>query len=1840
MTANNINLNIVARADTAQARSAIRSLSNEVRQANRTNANALNVLAGSGLNTLPIARVSSEMDNLTNKINKGKLAWSDFRRVMQTQSQIIRRQAALTSASLVKTGDSMRGIERGVLTMDNFSRAQVRAIDRVRLFGSSMRGLSTHVIDFGKNMQWAGRQITVGFTVPFVIAGGLAARQFMKLEDQVIRFEKVFNEGLGTSIEEGSRRAKDLAIELTDGMGRAADETMEVAASFAQMGKSITQVEQLTRETMRLSTLGEVPVDQATDLLRGIQAVFGVTNEELSGTVDLLNAIENNTALTMASMADSIPQLLPIFDQFNLSLGQGVGIIAGMNETLGNANEAANAFKAIAQRMFDPTQEAIDKFAELGINLQAIVSDNEDDLLGFFKDLGIVMEQEQLTAEQFARSFGNLLGVRQAGRGLTAIKSVSEALRGVENDASRAFGRITTETDNAADAQSELNRQLNSLPGRFRRMVETIKVDVAEIGEVFMEVGLPVLEFVSGLIKDFSGLDKRTKKIIVTISALVAAFGGIIMFGGIFTNLFGNFMKMFANLLPGMKLVTAETRAAALAMDTEELSARELLNTMLGLDIALDNAAASQNSFAAATRNASSAMSAQQTATGTTGTARFVPMGNQNVLRGPGGKFAGKPTFGPAKPPAHELVRSPSRPKTDVRGTRGMGAGALMTAGMMGSMFAGNNAMAQSLSMAAMLVGSLSMLAPLVGKFGGALTKIPSLISRISFANMAKMISPTGLVIAGIAAVGIGIQRWISHVDTAANRLKDMGEVADGVADSLGLRERAAGAVEIVDEEGVKTDISKAVTTALDAVSGISRERFGSRLDEEFRDIAKKRAQSIVFDVIARGGDIEAVREIVSALERETSMSLEIDVTNIETALSSISDHIKANFSDLINRLNEGKLNAGTAGRLFQMRDFSQLGTMELGLAGMDIANIFATGSADFIREQIAHIREELKGSEKTEAENVLVDQTLINLGEGFENFVDQVSTFDQLLAITANRLGPEMAIAMAEFDTEMLHMREGLKEAEGAYNEHRAALEATAEGLRQSTTATFGSFSADVANELVLMAKEGVISRDKLSKLAAMMDRIAEGVRPTNAQLDLMKELLPTLNERLGTNVMNTESFIDAMGELGDSGLSAASKLLLAAQRIFSLRFNIRTGEQRAAADRASAMTPAERSMRDQMKASREDIERRAAEKPGGGLDEEDDGDAEAAAKSAASAMRQHLSSAFSDLLSDIIDSINKQRESRISALDDELELLQEVKEAEDDRDAQLLKRYRDELDRMQRLRGELQDTIDFDAAVARGELDAAAALSQEMMFSSQEDGLAELEDILDKRSKLRDDEFDSEKDRIDDEKEAIEDFYKARMDLINEDFELLKRTTPKTVAEWQARSSQIEGILDKHGIKVTDNISKMAVDGYNKGMDNYRVAAAEDKRWEDIGDSMAKGAAKAAGKAGKAVNDEMTEQTGNILNGITDAMIEWIRVLFGDDVTDDIIKNKASGLTSSGGLGERVSGGGTAAGRLFHTGGKVPGHGDVAATLLGGEYVLRPEAVRAYGTDFLDQMNANKFHDGGFVFGEGAEAPAGGLFGGIFKAINNIMTGFTSGVSGMFSDAGGMLGQFAGSFAGGGAGNASIDYTGGSGKLSIRDIFKLALGQGLTRGEARIATAVALGESGGNPRAFNPNGRDLSYGLWQINMLGAMGPARRKALGLSSNEQLWDPHHNARAMNMISSGGDNWQPWTVYTKNIYKKYLDDVDRGIVGLAKGGRLRENNVLANLHKGEAVLRAPIASSLEAGIRNLEQGGGGIHLTLEIGEFHGTEDNIDLLARKVEKVLDKKQAALGRKKVFG
>ena len=174
------------------------------------------------------------------------------------------------------------------------------------------------------------------------------------------------------------------------------------------------------------------------------------------------------------------------------------------------------------------------------------------------------------------------------------------------------------------------------------------------------------------------------------------------------------------------------------------------------------------------------------------------------------------------------------------------------------------------------------------------------------------------------------------------------------------------------------------------------------------------------------------------------------------------------------------------------------------------------------------------------------------------------------------------------------------------------------------------------------------------------------------------------------------------------------------------------------------------------------------------------------------------------------------------------------------------------------------------------------------------------------------------------------------------------------------------------------------------------------------------------------------------------------------------------------------------------------------------------------------------------------------------VADGIGKIQEGYARSVSNILQDAGEKLAEkmrqgaqdaatTLGGVGGGALGtNRLMPGSVGRGQLNVGQLKALAMAAGFNDRNASIMAAIAMAESGGRSAAHNNNAAtgDNSYGLWQVNMLGRMGPERRRQFGIGSNEALFDPAVNASAARKVFES-QGFGAWSVFRSGAYRQYL-----------------------------------------------------------------------------------------------
>jgi TP901 family phage tail tape measure protein len=105
-----------------------------------------------------------------------------------------------------------------------------------------------------------------------------------------------------------------------------------------------------------------------------------MSSENLADSINFLNAVENQTVVSLDDITTAIPKVAPVIQQLGGDVKDLAFFMAAMKEGGINASEGANALKSGLAALINPTGKASDMLKSYGINANAIVEQNKGDL--------------------------------------------------------------------------------------------------------------------------------------------------------------------------------------------------------------------------------------------------------------------------------------------------------------------------------------------------------------------------------------------------------------------------------------------------------------------------------------------------------------------------------------------------------------------------------------------------------------------------------------------------------------------------------------------------------------------------------------------------------------------------------------------------------------------------------------------------------------------------------------------------------------------------------------------------------------------------------------------------------------------------------------------------------------------------------------------------------------------------------------------------------------------------------------------------------------------------------------------------------------------------------------------------------------------------------------------------------------------------------------------------------------------------------------------------------------------------------------------------------------------
>jgi TP901 family phage tail tape measure protein len=454
-------------------------------------------------------------------------------------------RAAALQTQFVATGAAANGMRDAIAIrpLQAFNNAAAVSAQKLAIHRAMLNQATTSMINFGKNTQWTGRQLMVGFTVPLTIFGAVAGKTFRELEKEAVNFKKVYGDAF-TPPEEMQANldaVKELAKEYTK-YGIAVKDTIGLAAEAAAAGAQNQELLDATTQATRLATLGQMEQNEALKTTISLQNAFKLSGDELAKSVNFLNMVENQTVVTLQDLSGAIPRVAPVIKGLGGDVEDLAAFLAAMQEGGVSAAQGAQALKSGLASLINPTDKAKEKLQDMGISLDTIIQANRGDLMGTVQALADAFD----TLDQFSRQqaieeiFGKFQYARLAALFDNINKEGTQAARVLEMTGMSA-------AEMAASAEKELGAIEEAVGTKFTAAMEKLQLAIAPIGEMFTKLAIPVINFLSKIADAFNNLPDFAKKFIglaTVVVGLVIPAGT--MFLGLLVNLVGTLTKFGA----------------------------------------------------------------------------------------------------------------------------------------------------------------------------------------------------------------------------------------------------------------------------------------------------------------------------------------------------------------------------------------------------------------------------------------------------------------------------------------------------------------------------------------------------------------------------------------------------------------------------------------------------------------------------------------------------------------------------------------------------------------------------------------------------------------------------------------------------------------------------------------------------------------------------------------------------------------------------------------------------------------------------------------------------------------------------------------------------------------------------------------------------------------------------------------------------------------------------------------------------------------------------------------------------------------------------------------------
>lgn len=390
----------------------------------------------------------------------------------------------------------------------------------------------------GDKISGIGKTMTTVFTTVGLSMGGIAIKTAASFESAMSEVAAISG-ATGDDLKALTEKAKYMGETTKFSASEAAEGLKYMAMAGWETEDMLNGLEGI----MMLAASSGEDLGLTSDIVTDALTAFGLSAKDSGHFADILAQSSSSANTNVSLLGESFKYVAPVAGALGMS-AEDTALALGLMANSGiKGSEAGTALRSALTNLVKPTDAMSVQMEKLGIEVI-----NADGSMKSLDDIMLLLRStfSNLTEAQQAEAAATMFG-KEAMSGMLAIINASEGDYNKLRDA-------ISDCNGVAQEQADImNDNLNGQLTLLKSQLEGLAIQFVTLIMPYLKEGV---EWLSKLLTWISNLDDGTKKMIITIGAILTAAGPILIFVGKVVSGIGSIISIGSSLIGGFAKLT------------------------------------------------------------------------------------------------------------------------------------------------------------------------------------------------------------------------------------------------------------------------------------------------------------------------------------------------------------------------------------------------------------------------------------------------------------------------------------------------------------------------------------------------------------------------------------------------------------------------------------------------------------------------------------------------------------------------------------------------------------------------------------------------------------------------------------------------------------------------------------------------------------------------------------------------------------------------------------------------------------------------------------------------------------------------------------------------------------------------------------------------------------------------------------------------------------------------------------------------------------------------------------------------------------------------------------